>query len=239
MQKKKKRSEYGVYEETSYEFEVSSGLLSRPLAALRAVIGGCVWIVAQSTARAPPLPERLSTGLAGHEMGLAHGRCAISGTVRRPGGRSPLSGGWSSRARSTSRNTMNTGSSNYAAIRRRVVRRYRRRVRIAVHALIFLGLNLTAWLSFWPHRLYTPSYSTPLPFTVFTLILLLIHAAVLLVGEAEESAVEREIDRQRWASGDDLRERQARLSDDGELIYFHGGEDEPKRKRDGERAGGP
>ncbi len=118
------------------------------------------------------------------------------------------------------------GNPNYEAIHRRIGRRYRRRGRFGLHAGIFLLLNVTAWFSWMPHRY--ESYSSPLSFTVVTLILLAIHGYNLVMSEAEERAVEREIERRR--AEDRHRAREMRLSDDGELIDLDEWETKDKRE---------
>jgi hypothetical protein len=123
------------------------------------------------------------------------------------------------------------GNPNYAAIRRRVGRRFRRRGWFVAHLVTFVLINIGVWIN-WMEEVERlgPRFriEQPWPATITLAILLLMHAVFLWVREAEDRAVDAVIERAQAYPGrkrhhdplDDeaYLQREMRLGADGELV---------------------
>lgn len=109
------------------------------------------------------------------------------------------------------------GNPIVAAIRQRVGRRYRRRGRLVIMGVFALLVCMGVWVD--ALRVYDPVRHA-LPLTIFMAIIMGIHVVNFFVAEAEDSAVEREMQAsgQRQPIYEEFVERQMRLTDDGEVV---------------------
>ena len=115
----------------------------------------------------------------------------------------------------------------YEEIRKRVHKRYKRRVDFAESVMVFVAVNVIMWL-LWAFTDYEARISVLVPLIVSGISAAMMTSEVVsfVLGEAEERAIQREIEVERqWrreASNSEKAKRDdaayMRLSDDGELV---------------------
>lgn len=139
---------------------------------------------------------------------------AVGGLMLALGLARALGAGKSRRRGETLRPASDPTSADFDGIRSRVERRYRRRFELAAHAVFYLfivgGLALLRFPQ--PYHFLLAG--------VWALALAL-HALQFMFAEFADRAIEREIERERARVYDNdkpKRDRQVRLSDEGELI---------------------
>jgi hypothetical protein len=109
----------------------------------------------------------------------------------------------------------------YETIRRRIGARYKRRGEFALHVVLYLFINLAFW------------FLIPIPrmaalwLSAAWLLVVVSHFVKLLFDEAQERAVDREIDRVRKQDAETAKPKRQHMeiAEDGELVEIH--DDEP------------
>ena len=126
---------------------------------------------------------------------------------------------------------------DYAEIRKRITNRYNNRAEFFSHLVAFLVVNGLIWLLLDPHDTW---FTVAGVFSGLWGMGLVIHFIQYLMKEAQERAIEKEIERERaWRRGSDaLQEGEIKrkrdrltLNHDGELMEIVEEDDAPVRRR--------